>query len=399
MKEELIRDRLVVGIRNYALSERLQIEAELTLDKAKRLIHQHEAVKEQQEVLKQQNKEDISLDAVAKEAPRRKLPWIPPPTMRQPLAENCRRCGKGPHPRQSCPAKDVMCYRCNRKGHYSAQCLSNIVAPQTMNVHEVSSQLNHPQLETSESYLDTVEGNKQNIWAIMIQIQGKPIVVKVDTGAEVTAVSDSTWKSLNIAKPLEETKISLYGPDKTHLKILGKINLTLSHHEKCCKQDVYIIKDLKSDLLGLPAIKELELLLNVCPVESGKNIISQYPPLFTGLGTFACKYTIKLKPNSQPFALNAPQNIPLPMRSKVQCELQRMQGLGVISPVEEPTPWCAAMVVVPKDCGAVRICVDLKPLNENVLREVHPMPKVDTTLAQLSGAAVFSKLADFGRFL
>ena len=76
----------------------------------------------------------------------------------------------------------------------------------------------------------------------------------------------------------------------------------------------------------------------------------------------------------------------------MQCELKRMQRLGVISPIEEPTPWCAAMVVVPKDSGAVRICVDLKPLNENVLREVHPMPKVDTTLAQLSGATVFSKL-------
>ena len=58
--------------------------------------------------------------------------------------------------------------------------MSNTVAPQTMNVHEVSSQLNHPQLETSDRYLDTVEGNKQNIWAIMIQIQGKPIVVKVE---------------------------------------------------------------------------------------------------------------------------------------------------------------------------------------------------------------------------
>ena len=69
-----------------------------------------------------------------------------------------------------------------------------------------------------------------------------------------------------------------------------------------------------------------------------------------------------------------------------------METLGVISPVQEPTPWCAAMVVVPKDSGAVRICVDLKPLNESVLREVHPMPKVDTTLAQLSGATVFSKL-------
>ena len=40
----------------------------------------------------------------------------------------------------------------------------------------------------------------------------------------------------------------------------------------------------------------------------------------------------------------------------------------------------------------VRICVDLKRLNQSVLREVHPIPKVDEVLAQLSGAAVFSKL-------
>ena len=40
MRDELIRDRLVVGIRDNALSERLQMETELTLDKAKRLIRQ-----------------------------------------------------------------------------------------------------------------------------------------------------------------------------------------------------------------------------------------------------------------------------------------------------------------------------------------------------------------------
>ena len=69
-----------------------------------------------------------------------------------------------------------------------------------------------------------------------------------------------------------------------------------------------------------------------------------------------------------------------------------MEGLGVISRVSEPILWCAAMVVVPKPSGAVHICVDMKPRNENVLREVHPMPKVDTTLAQLTGATMFTKL-------
>ena len=49
-------------------------------------------------------------------------------------------------------------------------------------------------------------------------------------------------------------------------------------------------------------------------------------------------------------------------------------------------------MVAPKNEGAIRICVDLKPLNDNVLREVHPLPRVDDILAQLTGAKVFSKL-------
>ena len=63
-----------------------------------------------------------------------------------------------------------------------------------------------------------------------------------------------------------------------------------------------------------------------------------------------------------------------------------MEKVGVISRVEEPTKWCAAMVVVPKPSSSICICVDLKPLNESVMQEVNPLLKVDMTLAQLTGA-------------
>ena len=66
--------------------------------------------------------------------------------------------------------------------------------------------------------------------------------------------------------------------------------------------------------------------------------------------------------------------------------------------MEEPNPWCTGMVVVPKKSRAVHICVDFRPLNNNVLREVHPLPKEDETLVQRTGATVFSKLdANCGR--
>ena len=66
--------------------------------------------------------------------------------------------------------------------------------------------------------------------------------------------------------------------------------------------------------------------------------------------------------------------------------------MGVISPVDDPSLWCAGMVVVPKPSGSVRICVDLTHLNHNVLREYHPLLKVDNTLTQLTGAKKFTKL-------
>ena len=40
MKEEMIRDRLVVGIRDTMLSERLQLDPKLTLESAKKAVRQ-----------------------------------------------------------------------------------------------------------------------------------------------------------------------------------------------------------------------------------------------------------------------------------------------------------------------------------------------------------------------
>ena len=50
-KQDAIRDRLVVGMRDARLSQRLQLDATLTLDKAKKALRQAEAVREQLQTL------------------------------------------------------------------------------------------------------------------------------------------------------------------------------------------------------------------------------------------------------------------------------------------------------------------------------------------------------------
>ena len=90
------------------------MEPELTLEKAKWLIRQREAVKEQQATLKLPTKEEPTLDSIADRGPRRKLPALPPQAMRQtPVHQGCKRCGRGSHTWQSSPAQDVLCFRCN----------------------------------------------------------------------------------------------------------------------------------------------------------------------------------------------------------------------------------------------------------------------------------------------
>lgn len=205
----------------------------------------------------------------------------------------------------------------------------------------------------------------------------------------MTAISKSTWQLLG--KPeLNQPNQHLSGPSGQHLQVMDHFLGHLSHKGKEPTQPIFVVKQLYNNLLRLPSITALGLVARMEATSREK------APCEETLTKKFSKVPGVRKPgrgiHNQTYTLFSPRNIPLPLHPQVREELKRMENAGVISKVKEPTPWCAGMVVVPKKSGTVRICVDLKPLNQNVLREVHPLPKVDETLAQLPGARIFSKL-------
>ena len=109
---------------------------------------------------------------------------------------------------------------------------------------------------------------------------------------------------------------------------------------------------------------------------------------FKGLRKLEGEYTIKLMNNAKPYALTTPRHVAIPLLPRVKVELERMERMGVIRRVGDPTDWCAGMVIVPKSGE----CVKLTCLNENVCKERHPLPAIEQTLAQLAGTKVFTKL-------
>ena len=64
LRDEMIRDRIVVGVRDSILSEKLQLEADLTLEKAVATARQRESIKKQQKVVRAEDSPS-NVDAVA----------------------------------------------------------------------------------------------------------------------------------------------------------------------------------------------------------------------------------------------------------------------------------------------------------------------------------------------
>ena len=137
MKEEMIRDCLVVGIRDSALSQKLQLDDKLALKTAKTSIRQKEAVHKQQQTLKgadgsTSNSSNVEVVANRKARVSHTHRKSRNPAQGKPKAgEKCGRCGRERHPRAKCPAKDAQCHSCGRKGHYSSMCHHKAVSTVT----------------------------------------------------------------------------------------------------------------------------------------------------------------------------------------------------------------------------------------------------------------------------
>ena len=89
---------------------------------------------------------------------------------------------------------------------------------------------------------------------------------------------------------------------------------------------------------------------------------------------------------------HAQRTIAVPLREGVKKEIARMEEEGIIKKVTEPTLWVSSMVVVKKKTGQLRICLDPRDLNENIIRENYPLPTIESIATRLSEAKVFSVL-------
>lgn len=125
-------------------------------------------------------------------------------------------------------------------------------------------------------------------------------------------------------------------------------------------------------------------------VQTTEEIIAHYPEIFRReLGTLPGTVHLEVEQGVTP-VVAPPHHVPTSLKSKLKQELDRLQQLEVIVPIDEPTPWVSSLAVVVKKSGALRICIDPRPLNTSLKRERYQLPVLEDILPELSKARVFT---------
>jgi hypothetical protein len=100
-----------------------------------------------------------------------------------------------------------------------------------------------------------------------------------------------------------------------------------------------------------------------------------------------------LKPEATPVR-QRPYRLNLMYKKKLKAEIDRMLESGIIELVEE-FEWISPVVVQEKKARGIRICVDMRKLNDTFLHDPFPTPFTDEVLENVGGQESYSFIDGF----
>jgi len=185
----MLRDRIVLGIRYDSLIKKLISQGNtLTLDQAVRICKSSKVTSTVMQSVTQ-GASSGSVDAISKAQSRypnykqskpsrthKQGSAVQLPTNSQMYKptnsqDHCKRCGREPHSKADCPAKDAQCKKCKEVGHFQRQCRGR-------SIQEVT------EAGSDESIMFTGEFKIENLtmdaWKAEVAVNGNPTTFKLD---------------------------------------------------------------------------------------------------------------------------------------------------------------------------------------------------------------------------
>lgn len=431
ISDSLIKDRIILGIKDLSIKDRLLRTKDLTLSKALDICRTAEITKSQLEVIVHDSTSPTDrIHAVRSVNNRRnrqyqsttsdqtKMAVVPNRSScsssfqesknnnyrrsqhYNPLIKinskfvksnnnkpKCNRCGYS-HVNGSCPAIGKICNKCRKANHFASQCRKNRpIINMVQNEDEVEN-----------LFLGAVHSDNKLEWKVSLTLDDCINAdFKIDSGAQANIINQSIIDFLGVDKNnLIQTSSLLTSYTGQKLDVLGKISLKTTHKNVSQMIDYFVVNSKKSQcILGLSSSISLNLIKKIdeCNKMYVPNLLEEYGDLMKGIGNISGESEINVKSNISP-VVHCPRKVPLALRQKLKNRLCELEKHGIIKKVQpnEVTEWVNSLVLVNKPNGDLRLCIDPKDLNEAIIRHPYPIPTFEEIVSKLSGATVFSTL-------
>ncbi|KAK7088654.1 hypothetical protein V1264_022553 [Littorina saxatilis] len=431
-EDERVLEQLIAGTSISTVQrELLSRDSTLTLATALELAKSHEATANHMRQMQELTATGSTIDAIR--------------------AKDSRACGNcgGKHPPRQCPAYGTKCSKCLRPNHWQKVCRSSTSGSTDRPGHAAQSLQQHKPRGRRRGRPGHQQGGRKHINAVQDISDDDPtddfacldfssietnngdnrdelyasldikysmpasLRVKVDTGAQGNILPLRIYRRMfpeqlnpegfpaTGATELRRTVLQAY--NGTLIKQFGVITIQCKFKKTEWHDAEFFVTDSNGPaILGLPSSRQLKLVTVHCaiqtaaapalkPVKNASDLERTYPDRFEGIGNFEGELHITLKEGAQA-VVQPPRKYPIQLLDEIKSELKKMENIGVITPVTEPTDWVNALAFSRKASGGLRVCLDPRALNQCIKRTHHKTPTIKEITNRLSGSKVFSKL-------
>ena len=428
--DNMVRDKIVSGIRSKEIRHLLLTEGDkLTMSKTIEIANSYEIT---QQCLKEMTHEDpCQAQAQIDEIRRRKQNFGNQQRTSAKMINNCRFCGSRHAPR-NCPAYGQTCHICQGKNHFA----KSYMCPGRQRNRSVNlldedededigkksiKSVTKSNNDEDEMYIFSIETERKvefknddsdedkhifsledkqmdTVYATLDIGKDDKLKFKIDTGAQVNVIPAIIFDKLKNPPPLHKSKHRLVSYTGQHLTVNGSVTLKCGYRDKLINDEFIIAEGCQTQpILSLRTSLALNLIQLTLSVEKPSTaltkevVIEEYSTVFKGFGNLDGEVSIQLKENAVP-KIHPPRRVPYALKDKVKEELDKMEKLGVIEKVTEPTDWVNSLVIAEKPNGKLRLCLDPKDLNEAIKRPHYSTKTLEEALAEMPKAKYFSKL-------
>ena len=221
--------------------------------------------------------------------------------------------------------------------------------------------------------------------------------MELDTGASLSVISEQTFHSIaSTTDKLQSTDITLTTYTGHSLSILGTFDVQVCYQSQVHTLPLVVVQGQGPSLFGRSWLEEIKLDCNSIHTLQNVSVsplLDKYAPLFADkLGLLqGASAKLYVDPQATPKFFRA-RPVPYRLKEKVETKLDRLQKLGIISPVQH-AEWATPIVPIMKKDGNIRLCGDYKvTVNRSLIPDNYPLPRVEDIFAALQNGKLFTKL-------